>query len=560
MHTDKITAIHLIELLIKTEVRDFIISPGSRNAPLINELVHREDINLYSIPDERSAGFYALGMSLKTKRPTVVICTSGSALLNYLPAVSEAYYQNVPLVVISADRPHFRIDKGEGQTIRQQGALSNFIRVEINISLDEEVSDYNELDKKIGLAINLSMIPNPGPVHINIEFDEPLYSSLEFYDLERIKQIVSGIKSANSNIEIKEFIETFDQTEKVMVLCGQMDRNEDLEVVLNQYSKIQNTVVLTESTANLKGENIIPSIDKTILAFGEDNLVYAPDLLITIGDAIISKIIKRFLRKAKPIQHWHIHPDGVFRDTYDVLSHKIWERPEKFLSALLPAVRPDESNFQKMWLRKYTIAKQSHNEYLNNSPFSDLKVFEYLFNNIPSGLSTHISNSSPIRYQQLFEPTQTLTTYSNRGTSGIDGCLSSAAGFAIKNNADTWLITGDVSFLYDSNAWWNDYDPDLKVILINNGGGGIFRILPGPTDIPGFETFFETNHEVKIKDLCSAFDLAYFYAEDLETLELNFKKVKESKGISVLEIETPRTLNAKVLRDYFKFLSNNKDE
>lgn len=560
MHTDKIAAIHLIEILIKTKVKDFIISPGSRNAPLINELVHHDIINLYSIPDERSAGFYALGMSLKTKRPTAVICTSGSALLNYLPAVSEAYYQNVPLIVISADRPHFRIDKGEGQTIRQKGALSNFIRAEINIPLDDEVSNYSELDIKIATVIQLSETPVPGPIHVNIEFDEPLYNSLDDYDVEKIIVDITTVKSESNKVLLKEYIKLFDQTKKVMILCGQMDRNEELEVVLKQFSEIQNTIVLTESTANLKGENIIPSIDKTILTFGEDNPDYAPDLLITLGDAIISKIIKRFLRKAKPVQHWHIHPNGVFRDTYDVLSHKIIERPEVFLSELLPGVKHRESNFQKKWLTQYAIAEQSHKTYLSNIPFSDLKVFDFLFKNIPAETSIHISNSSPVRYQQLFEPIQSLVTYSNRGTSGIDGCLSTAAGFAIKNKTDTWLITGDISFLYDSNAWWNDYDPDLKVILINNGGGGIFRILPGPTDIPGFETFFETNHQVKIKDLCSAFDLKYFYAGDLDGLEANFEKMKESKGVSVLEIKTPRTLNAKILRDYFKDLNTKNDE
>ena len=555
MHTDKTTAIHLVQLLIKTGVRDFIISPGSRNAPLINELVHRKNINLFSIPDERSAGFYALGMSIKTKRPSAVICTSGSALLNYLPAVSEAYYQNVPLIVISADRPHFRIDKGEGQTIRQKGTLSNFIRAEINIQLDNEVSDYHELDKKIALAIQLSELPEPGPVHINIEFDEPLYNSLEYFDLKKINPDIKTLKSESNKTSLNEYIKSYDQAKKVMILCGQMDRNVDLEMVLKQFSEIQNTVILTESTANLKGENIIPSIDKTILTFGEEDLDYAPDLLITLGDAIVSKIVKRYLRKAIPDQHWHIHPKGVFRDTYDVLSHKIKESPEEFLSGLLPEISRNGSNFREKWLRQYSFATQSHKAYLKNTPYSDLKVFEYLFDNIPSGASIHISNSSPIRYQQLFESRQNLVTYSNRGTSGIDGCLSTAAGFALKHNPDTWLITGDISFLYDSNAWWNEYNPDLKVILINNGGGGIFRILPGPTDIPGFETFFETNHQVKIKDLCAAFDLTYFYANDLDKLNINFEKIKGSSGVSVLEIETPRTLNAKVLRDYFKDLN-----
>jgi 2-succinyl-5-enolpyruvyl-6-hydroxy-3-cyclohexene-1-carboxylate synthase len=555
MHSDKISAIHLIEILIKNKVKDFIISPGSRNAPLINELVHRNNINLYSIPDERSAGFYALGMSLKTKRPSVVVCTSGSALLNYLPAVSEAFYQNIPLIVISADRPFFRIDKGEGQTIRQLGALSNFIRGEFNIPLDEKITNYEKLDNGISVAVQLSQNPVPGPVHINIEFDEPLYNNLEHYEIADVKYNIKGTLSENMMQLDKVYVEMFNNTGKVMILCGQMDRNRDLENLLQQFSLLDNVVVLTESTANINGENIIPSVDKTILTFGENNLDFAPNLLISLGDAIISKIVKRHLRNGKPIYHWQVHPFGVFRDTYDVLSHEITAKPEVFLNELLENITTVESKYNATWQKQYDIAKKVHEKYLKNAPFSDLKVFEFILNNIPKKASVHIANSSPIRYQQLFEPVNKLETLSNRGTSGIDGCLSTAAGFAIKNDAETWLITGDVSFLYDSNARWNDYRRDLKVILINNGGGGRFRILPGPKTIPEFETYFETKHQVNIKKLCSAFDLMYFYAEDSKSMVLNFKKLKKSSGISVLEIKTPGTLNAEILTDYFKALN-----
>lgn len=557
MHTDKISAIHLIETLIRSDVKDFIISPGSRNAPLINELVHRESINLYSIPDERSAGFYALGMSIKTKSPTVVICTSGSALLNYLPAVSEAYYQNVPLIVISADRPSFRIDKGEGQTIRQRGALTNFIRCEYNIPLDEMITDYGDLDAEISKVIRLSSLPIPGPIHINIEFDEPLYNNLKKYTFNAKELSINNRITIDKTDLSEVYIESINRTSKVMILCGQMDKNAPLEAVLSQFSELENVVVLTESTANIKGKNIIPSIDKTILTFGEDNLAFAPELLITIGDAVISKIVKRYLRKSKPTAHWQIHPYGVFRDTYDVLSHQIAALPEEFLGQLLQKVTPNQSEYKHKWLAEYAKSENIHRQYLSHVPFSDLKVFEYLLNNIPDGAALHVSNSSPIRYQQLFNPDRSVETFSNRGTSGIDGCLSTASGFALKHNGQTWLITGDISFLYDSNAWWNNYQSDLKVVLINNGGGGIFRILPGPKQIPEFETYFETHCEVNIKELCSAFDLTYFYADDLDKLILSFQKLTKSVGKSVLEVKTPRTQNAEVLLNYFKALKTN---
>ena len=175
MHTDKIASVHLIELIARKGIKDFIVSPGSRNAPLVMELSCRNDVNLYSIADERSAAFVAIGMYQKTGNPVAIMCTSGSALLNYAPGVSEAFYQGIPLIVISADRPSFWIDKGDGQTIRQRGALANFIHSELNIELDDDQTNYSILDKQIGECIDLSFYPTPGPVHINIEFEEPLY-------------------------------------------------------------------------------------------------------------------------------------------------------------------------------------------------------------------------------------------------------------------------------------------------------------------------------------------------------------------------------------------------
>ena len=557
MHSNKISVIHLIQLLIKSGVSDFIISPGSRNAPLILELTNRKDINLYSIADERSAGFYALGMSMVTKKPTVVICTSGSALLNYLPSVSEAFYRNIPLIVISSDRPFYRIDKGEGQTINQRGALANFIIGEMNISLDENINDFSILDNEISRLIQKSSHPTPGPIHFNIEFEEPLYSSVESYDLDSIKHIVTNISSDIKPKLSKECIELFNRSAKVMILCGQMERNSELELILNKFSSLENVVILTETTANVEGEKIIPSIDKVVLTFGEEDEEFHPDLLITVGDAIISKIIKKFIRKSNPKYHFQIHPNGVFRNTYDVLSHKINSAPESFLTELIKKVSTVKSDYGSNWSQQYEFANKIHDAFLSSAPYSDLKVFEFILKNLPENINLHVSNSSPIRYHQLFDFNKNIRTYCNRGTSGIDGCLSTAAGFAIKKDSPTWFITGDVSFLYDSNAWWNNYKPDLKVILINNGGGGIFRILPGPKDIPDFETYFETQHDVNISKLCLAFDIIHYSANNIEEVALNLELLNESKGISVLEIKTPQTLNAEVLKMYFKALKEN---
>lgn len=552
MHTDKLATVHLIELLVQKGVKDFIISPGSRNAPIIMELVNRKDVNLYSIADERSAAFVAIGMYLKTKSPVAITCTSGSALLNYAPGVSEAFYQGIPLFVLSADRPSEWLDQGEGQMIRQQNALQNFVVDELNIGLDSDEVDYKKRDLEICTTIDNALNVNPGPVHFNIEYEEPLYQKLASFSDESV-QLVNIPKIESELIDFSDYSSRISNSSKVMVLCGQMIRDAELSKVLEVFSRNSQVVVLTESTSNLYSGNFIPSVDKTLLTIEKNFDAFTPDILITIGDAIISKIVKRVLRKFSPKEHWQISSRGVFRDTYRSLSDRLQIEPSEFFTELNAYTKSATSDFSSIWKNQYSRANEVYQNFKENIEFSDLIVFDFLFKNLDEESDVHIANSSPIRYQQLFE-NKKLNTMCNRGTSGIDGCSSTALGYSIKNKNTTWLITGDISFLYDSNAWWNNYKTDLKIILINNGGGGIFRIIPGPSKIEGFETYFETQNQVDIESLCKAFKVDYIRSKDVESLSKGFDKLKNANGITLLEIFTPREKNALILNQYFDLL------
>jgi len=552
MHTDKKATIHLIEILLQKGVLDFIISPGSRNAPLIMELTARKNVNLYSIPDERSAAFFAIGMYLKTKKAVAVLCTSGSALLNYAPAVAEAYYQGIPMFILSADRPEIWLDQGEGQTINQRRALHNFINAEINIELDNKVQDYDHLDALISETVDQAFYPTLGPVHINIEYDEPLYGSVENADLSSIKCIDTEIMPLPS-IDVNHFAEQIKKSKKVLVLCGQLAPDTELNRSLAAFAKNEQVVVLTESTSNLNSSSFIPSVDKTLMMFDEHFERYKPEILITIGDAIISKIVKRLLRKHSPHAHWQVSASGIFRDTYQCLSDRIHINPELFFTQLAAYDLNTSSDYAAKWMNQYKRASLLYTGYKKHLGFTDFFVFDTILNFIDSGSEIHVANSSPIRYQQLFESKGHLT-YCNRGTSGIDGCSSTAFGFSLKNENPTWLITGDVSFLYDSNAWWNSYKSQLKVILINNGGGGIFRIIPGPATVKEFETYFETPTQVDISSICKAYGMHYFFADGEESLRNGCELLLRSEGISLLEIKTDREKNAAVLNDYFALL------
>jgi 2-succinyl-5-enolpyruvyl-6-hydroxy-3-cyclohexene-1-carboxylate synthase len=551
MHTDKKATVHLIELLVQKGVKDFIISPGSRNAPIINELVGREDVNLYSIPDERSAAFVAIGMYLKTKKAAAVVCTSGSALLNYAPAVAEAFYQGIPLFVLSADRPAMWIDQGEGQTIRQKNALQNFINDELNIPLDAEIEDYQEVDISICKSIDKAFLPSCAPVHINIEYEEPLYNAQDTYSGDEVLFIRSSAP-LQEEIDFEDYKQRLKKSKKILILCGQHTPDNELSELLHNFAQNEQVIVLTESTSNLHSPLFIPSIDKTLIRIEKNFKAFQADVLITIGDAIVSKIVKRVLRNHPPKEHWQVSSSGVFRDTYQCLSDPLHIEPKLFFEKISVLRFDHSSDYAASWRAEYEKACSIYEEYRKTLPFSDYYVFDFLFSAIAENSDIHIANSSPIRYQQLFSAKH--YTYCNRGTSGIDGCSSTALGFSLKSTNPTWLITGDISFLYDSNAWWNSYSTDLKIILINNGGGGIFRIIPGPTRIAGFEHFFETHHEVDIQSLCKAFSIDYFAASDQKSLEQNFKKLHQNKGISLLEIKTPREINAAMLNKYFELL------
>jgi len=421
----------------------------------------------------------------------------------------------------------------------------------VNIGLDGPNMDYSILEKELNAAIKLATKPCPGPVHINIEYDEPLYESIDHFSLDNIKWIEEK-QEQSDKANYQKYVDRISSSEKVLLLCGQNLPNDALLDALEKLSDKEQVVVLTESTSNLTSDRFIPSIDQTLLTLESNFEKYSPDILITIGDAVISKIIKRVLRKQK-MEHWQISDKGIFRDTYRALSEEIHDDPVEVLHQLSASTNNSNATYSNNWKERYDLSCKIYNEIKKDQPFSDLKAFDFIFSAFEDESDLHVANSSVIRYQQLFKQKK-INTFCNRGTSGIDGCSSTALGFSMKNEQRTWLISGDVSFLYDSNAWWNNYNPDLKVILINNGGGGIFRIIPGPSKIPSFEEYIETQHQVNIELLCRAMNIKHFYAGDMKSLKVGFEKLDQSEGIALLEIKTPREINAEVLMNYFNRL------
>ena len=539
-------------LLQQYGIEKMVISPGSRNAPLAIHFSGIDAFECFSIVDERSAAFTAMGMAKSLKKPIAISCTSGSAAVNYYPAITEAFYQNIPLLILTADRPTDFVDLFDGQTIRQKNVFHQHSYGDFELLEDEAENAEEQNFKTIKTAIELC-IEKQGPVHINIPLSEPLYNLV--YELPIFPE-VEIIKQEKPYEISSHLVSEFNQAKRILILAGTLDHNPELESILSQFVKNHSVVVLTEANSNLYHDKFFNHIDRYVFNFSEEDFrTYAPDLLITIGQNVVSKKVKEFLRKAKPTKHWHIDQHW-FPNTYYALTEKIDAKSEVFFGQLLPFSRLEPQAYYNLWSVLKDKRDEKHEAFCKASSFSDFKIFETLEQKIPENYHVHISNSSAIRYAELFPYSKNHQIYCNRGTSGIDGCTSTAIGYAMMNENPVILITGELSFMYDINGLWNQYIPPYtRIIVVNNGEGNIFRIIPGPSNTNAVDEFIATKHHKNVENLAKHFGFSYFKVEEEETFLRvldNFFKADEKPKI--LEIDTSEIQNADVLKNYFNAL------
>jgi 2-succinyl-5-enolpyruvyl-6-hydroxy-3-cyclohexene-1-carboxylate synthase len=539
----------VIQLCKAKNIKHIVISPGSRSAPLTIGFTNHPFFKCYSIVDERSAAFFALGIAQQLQQPVALLCTSGSAMLNYYPAVAEAFYSDIPLVVLSADRPRHLIGIGEGQTINQNNVFVNHILDAVNLSTDYLKQSELEINKVLNTSIAQS-----GPVQINIPFDEPLYELADQYNIIPDSFAPKGAVKATEDWEAYRSV--WNKAKRKMVLVGMRQPNQIEQKYLDILANDESVIVFTETISNMHHDQFFPSIDKIIASLTNAEFkALQPEVLLTFGGMVISKKIKAFLRKYPPAQHWHIDPKKA-NDSFFCLRKHFKCGVNTAFSKLLTEDSLVQSNYQRHWQKVKQHRLGQHEKYLKGISHSDLKVFDIILKSIPDGSSLQLGNSSTVRYVQLFDLRKTIKVFCNRGTSGIDGSTSTAVGAASVLSEQTVFITGDLSFFYDSNGLWNNYiKNNFRIIVINNRGGGIFRILPGHKDTDEFDTFFETRHNLSAKHLSDMFEFEYAsasndteLAEALKTFYTNNSKPK------LLEIFTPPRLNDTILLNYFKDL------
>lgn len=561
MYSNKENVNILTSLLLEYGVSDAVVCPGSRNAPIVHNLSVCEAIRCRPVTDERSAAFYALGLAIATRRPTVVCVTSGSALLNVMPAVAEAAYQHVPLVVISADRPQQWIDQLDGQTIPQSDALGRFVRKAVQLPEPHNDEERWLCRRLVNEAIHIATCRQGAPVHINVPISEPLFE----FSTEQLPQLsrFNNIKRAAINDASMDMPDAFHDATRPMIVIGQLAHGTVSHETIRSLS--EKYVVMSEPLSNPSYMTIhfdeairyIVSDNSSINDDEDDKTAYYPDYVIYVGDTLVSKPTRRFLRNAK-VPSCLITPDAA--DIHDPLMTltDIVECDSDSINALLASLcdAPDTDErcrFHDCW-QSFLDACAAHADAYapEYSQMATVKYFEEQLADLDIDICVHYANSSAVRLACIYAQHY---VWCNRGVNGIEGSLSTAAGFSLATHDMTVCVIGDLSFFYDQNALWNsNLRGNLRIILLNNRGGGIFRQLPGLSDSPAADDLVMASHENTAQGICTQNDIGYMSAKNMDEMQIGIVTLltRESERPMLLEVFTDSNDDVKALEKYFK--------
>lgn len=557
----------IAEICAQKGIQDAVLCPGSRCAPLTLAFIRHQRITTRTFSDERSAAFIANGISLSTGKPTVLVCTSGSAAYNFSPAVAEAFFQHIPLLVLTADRPKEWIDQLDGQTIRQSHLYGQHVKAFFELPQDYEHSDAQwHINRVLNEAINLASQYPQGPVHVNVPLREPLYPGLN----EEItySSALRIIEEAQLDLQLTEngatlLKEEFSSFNKILIVAGQQNPHQSFTDELERFSRIHHVPVIADIISNQHSLSQRVSHADALLGHCKPGVKKAlqPELLITFGKAVISKNLKLFLRQYKPQQHWHILESGDASDTFQALTKVLSVSPIHFFQQFGQTVPKSgfearkRENYYRLWEAEEHRVHRAITTFFTSSQLSEFHLVYVLLKSLPADSYLHLANSMTVRYANyigLAEDKRQVGVFSNRGTSGIDGCTSTALGHALASKKPTFLITGDMAFFYDRNAFWHNYAvPNLRIVVLNNQGGAIFSIIDGPGRMPEAETYFITHQKLTAQHLANEHGFDYLKLDSLRKMKNLLKDFFELDGrTKILEIITSPEEPQKIMEQF----------
>lgn len=537
-------------------IEDVVVSPGSRSAPLSLAFARYARFSLRTVVDERSAAFIALGIAQQKRKPVVLICTSGTAVLNYFPAVAEAFFQKLPLLLLTADRPPELIGQQDGQTIFQEQVFGRHVKASYQLpDRYEDEAAGSELEQTMNEALQRISLHDLGPVHVNVPLREPLYESAPFTYDEQVLHSSHPEQHEAFSID-PSLLSIWKHSPAKLMVAGALPPDAALESLLDKFTGAHKIPLLADLSSNLRGISTLNAYDY-LLQMADEKIqeTLRPDLLISIGEMHVSKSLKQFLRKQRPRYHFHINTSVPVADTFQSITHVLPTDAKTFFrvfAGALPAIDTEQS-YLSQWLWNETLATQQYRRLFEKAGFSEFSALFELWPHLPAQGIVQLGNSMAVRYASYLGHQPGLRFFSNRGTSGIDGSVSTAVGAALCTDQLCTLICGDLSFLYDIHAFWNDFvPPNLRVIVLNNSGGGIFRLLEGPAAQPELESLFETRQqENRIGPLATLYGLEHRQVS-------NFKELKAAlpaffaprEKASVLEIKSDPAQNQQFFKAF----------
>jgi 2-succinyl-5-enolpyruvyl-6-hydroxy-3-cyclohexene-1-carboxylate synthase len=546
------TLIDCVEVCAEKGIKNVILCPGSRNAALIVAFEQNPEIKCFSISDERAAAFIAMGIALATKKTVAIVCTSGTAALNFIPAAAEAILQEIPLLILTADRPPEWINQYDGQTVFQNDAFGQHVKRNFALLPDYEKPDVDWFANRIfNEAINLSQQPPLGPVQINIPIREPFYpTDNEVVKSKQDVHIISNalIKKSIDEKSEKNLVTEIESSAAVWIVVGQQNDIE-LDFAFAAIRKLPNVLIIGDVISNVGSD-----IDSQDILFNHQGFGAKPDLLITCGKSLITKSLKLFLRKSKVRNHWHVQESETIRDPYQSVSKLFNINPIDFFNSL----RFASNSFQQKSESTTQLLKHDQRivdalkSKVQNLTFSDIYCVNAIVSSIEENSVLHLGNSLSVRYVNLLKHqlnSKNILVECNRGTSGIEGSLSTAVGYAMSTDKMVYCLIGDVSFQYDKNALWHNYVPNnLKIIILNNSGGNIFRMIPGPKSQSAYKEFFETEQLHSAKKIAEHYKVHYLTVRNISEISV-VGAFLENKGCSIIEFFTSPKENERTFKE-----------
>lgn len=507
MYSDKINVNILTSLMVAHGVRTVVVCPGSRNAPLAHNFASCPEMYCVAATDERSAGFYALGLALASERPVAVCVTSGSAMLNLAPAVAEAYYREVPLLVISADRPLAMINQLQGQTLPQAGALGMMVKATMQLPEPHNEVERWHCNRLVNEAMIKMQLHGGGPVHINVPISEPLYN-FAVEELPEERKISMAAASADEAL-LTAIAADFAKARKPLIVVGQMERRE-WHKAAEAVEKLETRAVVLAEKLSDDSERQLPALDMLVerMANAAD---YQPDYIIYIGGNMVAKAMRQFLQQTKPRRSIVVNEAGEVADVMMNATDIVEAKPSEMLRALASAVSSDKgaSAWIESWQRLKAEAIEQANVATGNWQNEAIREFFHAIRG--KEMNVHVANSLSVRMALKYADRY---LYVNRGVNGIEGSLSTAAGFSIMSACPVTCIIGDLSFFYDANALWNQgLCGNFRILLLNNKCGGIFSKFEQLADSPACDSYVMAKHNATAEGVCMQNNVVYRKAQ-----------------------------------------------